>query len=35
MIITTFVNQFNTGQKKLETVGKEQVVALVDDGTYF
>ncbi|CAD8045385.1 unnamed protein product [Paramecium sonneborni] len=35
MIATTQVNQFNTDKRSLEQVGKEQVLAIVDDSTYF
>ncbi|CAD8157831.1 unnamed protein product [Paramecium octaurelia] len=35
MIATTQVNQFNTDKRTLEEVGKEQVLAIVDNSTYF
>ncbi|CAD8169711.1 unnamed protein product [Paramecium pentaurelia] len=35
IIVTTQVNQFNTNKRTLDEVGKEQVLAIVDNSTYF
>ncbi|CAK84361.1 unnamed protein product (macronuclear) [Paramecium tetraurelia] len=35
MIATTQVNQFNTDRRTLDEVGKEQVLAIVNNSTYF